>query len=114
MKQYIDTIIDQLILWFTFLFIFIFVLVADSSRALEFSTKHDELTGLLRLKALEEEFLQLSSVRGYSNFATVIVKLDFYEEIHNSLGYEISDKILKKASERISINVDNRVLISRN
>lgn len=110
---HIDTIIDQLILWFTFLFIFIFVLVADSSRALEFSTKHDELTGLLRLKALEEEFLQLSSVRGYSNFATVIVKLDFYEEIHNSLGYEISDKILKKASERISINVDNRVLISK-
>ena len=56
---HIDTIIEQLILWLTFLFTFIFVLVADSSRVLEFKERHDELTGLLRLKALEEEFLKL-------------------------------------------------------
>lgn len=110
---HIDTIIEQLILWLTFLFTFIFVLVADSSRVLEFKERHDELTGLLRLKALEEEFLKLWSVRGYSDFSVVIIKLDFFEEIHNSLGYETSDKILKKASEKISKNIDNQVLISK-
>ncbi|MDI3243779.1 putative bifunctional diguanylate cyclase/phosphodiesterase [Pseudoalteromonas agarivorans] len=110
---HVSTIINQSILWLTFLFAFIFTLVADSSRILEFNAKHDELTGFLRLKTLKDKFSEYCSIKKCNNFAVVIIKIDFFDEIQNSLGYEISDQITKQTAEKIKANSGNQVLISK-
>lgn len=110
---HIDTIIDQSILWLTFMFIFIFVQVADSSRIIQFRAKHDELTGLLKLTALDAEFLNISTAKRSSYFSTVMLRLDFFEVIHNSLGYRISDKLINSVSARIQKNTNDIALIAK-
>ena len=110
---HIDTIIDQSILWLTFMFIFIFVQVADSSRIIQFRAKHDELTGLLKLTALEAEFLKASYAKRGNNFSTVILKVDFFEEMYISLGYKISDELIKSVSARIYESTHNIALIAK-
>ncbi|WP_301003344.1 bifunctional diguanylate cyclase/phosphodiesterase [Pseudoalteromonas sp.] len=109
----IDTIIDQSILWLTFIFIFIFVQVADSSRIIQFGAKHDELTGLLKLTALEAEFLNVSAAKRSSYFSTVMLRLDFFEVIHNSLGYKISDELINSVSARIQKSTNDIALIAK-
>ena len=110
---HIDTVIDQSILWLTFMFIFIFVQVADSSRIIQFRSRHNELTGLLKLSALETEFLKISSAKRSGHFSTVILRLDFFEVIHNSLGYKISDELIKSVSTRIKNSSTDSVLIAK-
>jgi diguanylate cyclase (GGDEF)-like protein len=110
---HIDTVIDQSILWLTFMFIFIFVQVADSSRIIQFRSRHNELTGLLKLSALETEFLKISSAKRSVHFSTVILRLDFFEVIHNSLGYKISDELIKSVSTRIKNSSTDSVLIAK-
>lgn len=107
------SIIDQSILWLTFMFIFIFVQVADSSRIIQFRAKHDELTGLLKLTALEAEFLKASSTNRRNNFSTVILKVDFFDEIYISLGYKISDELIKSVSARIHESTHNIALTAK-
>ena len=108
-----DTIIDQTILWLTSIFIFIFVQVADSSRVIQFRAKHDELTGLLKLTALEDEFIKVTSEKHFNNFSTVILKVDFFEAIYISLGYKICDELINNVSLRIRESTNNIALIAR-
>lgn len=111
-----STVINQLILWLTFAFVFVVVLIADSSRLAELRAKYDEVTGFLRLEALNQVFTNLQSMKLINNFSTAVLKLDFFEATYNTLGHKTSDQLLKDVALRISSRTqhdDNSIIVAR-
>lgn len=111
-----STVINQLILWLTFAFVFVVVLIADSSRLAEIRAKYDEVTGLLRLEAVNQSFKNVQSLKEFNSFSTAVVKLDFFESTYNTLGHITSNMLLKETALRISNlakNIDNTIIVSK-
>jgi diguanylate cyclase (GGDEF)-like protein/PAS domain S-box-containing protein len=70
---------------------------------LRYHATHDELTGLAnRVQALDELEGMLGRNSGSTTVAAILVGIDDFKEINDSLGHEFGDEVLKAVAARIT------------
>ncbi len=72
---------------------------------LRFQATHDDLTGLLNRRALSRQIDQLLGDPGCSSIAVLLLDLDRFKVINDSLGHERGDELLVVISDRIRLSV---------
>lgn len=72
---------------------------ADESRL--FSARHDPLTGLLGRAALVEHLNELA-IAGHSAGGLLLLDLDDFNVINDSLGHDVGDAVLLEVARRVS------------
>jgi len=82
---------------------------AHQYNKLEFMAHHDSLTGLPNRSYFHQAFNKRSSRSGFTSAALLLLDLDRFKEINDTLGHHIGDELLQKIGPRL-----NRVLTSRN
>lgn len=70
---------------------------------LEYHALHDDLTGLANRKLLTERLEQAihNSQQEKSSFSILIMDLDRFKEVNDTLGHEVGDKLLQKVAKRL-------------
>ena len=80
--------------------------ITESRKAalrLEFLAEHDELTGLLNRRGLRRKFADMQENSGSS--ALVIMDLDRFKNVNESLGHATGDIILRRIAERCKTHI---------
>jgi diguanylate cyclase (GGDEF)-like protein len=103
-RVFVLLIAGLLLLWAV-----LFRIVQGASRRLrrqaaenEHQARHDALTGLLnRSSFYERVHAAIASVRGGHRVAVMIVDLDRFKEVNDTLGHHSGDLLLKQAGERL-------------
>jgi diguanylate cyclase (GGDEF)-like protein/PAS domain S-box-containing protein len=72
---------------------------ADESRL--FAARHDSLTGLLDRAALVEHLNELA-IGGHDTGGLLLLDLDDFNEINDSLGHDVGDAVLLEVARRVS------------
>jgi diguanylate cyclase (GGDEF)-like protein/PAS domain S-box-containing protein len=71
-------------------------------QAIEYQAKHDELTGLPNRHFFTERLEELvSNARQGSSLAAMIMDLNGFKEINDTLGHEIGDALLQAIAQRL-------------
>ena len=72
-------------------------------KELEYHALHDELTGLANRKLLTERLEQAihNSQQERASFSILIMDLDRFKEVNDTLGHEVGDKLLQKVAKRL-------------
>lgn len=99
---------NQMLLWLTAAFSFIYLLAADTSKRLRSESKklatmarYDDITGLLRRDAFNQDIEQLAIGCEGCRRAVIFVNLDNFNSINDSLGHDLGDQILAITAKRI-------------
>ena len=76
---------------------------------------YDQLTGLPNRTLLRErmEHALRRAVRNHAGVATMILDMDRFKEVNDTLGHEIGDKLLIEASKRIRASVRDQDTVAR-
>ena len=82
---------------------------ATASR-LWFLANHDDLTGLPRRRVLDERLAKIDPEAGA---ALVLVNLDQFKDVNDTLGHATGDQLLKETARRISGLAPEDALVSR-
>lgn len=86
-----------------------------AERALEALAFHDPLTGLGNRAHFSREFdgvLQRTKA-GSSNAGLLLLDLDHFKEVNDSLGHAAGDELLRRVSERLSLSVNTSGMVFR-
>lgn len=87
--------------------IFVIRHVTKQAIQLEHQALHDELTGLAN-RLLFQDRLQSSILRGQRqaiSFSTILIDLDDFKAVNDSLGHNVGDMLLQEVSRRLKNNV---------
>ena len=78
-------------------------IIAETS-VLEYQSLHDPLTGLPNRMLLQDrlEYAIAQSLREQNSMAFLLMDLDRFKEINDTLGHHIGDRLLQEAAKRIS------------
>ncbi|MCW8986742.1 MAG: EAL domain-containing protein, partial [Gammaproteobacteria bacterium] len=70
---------------------------------LEYHALHDELTGLANRKLLTDRLDQAihNAQQERTSFAILIMDLDRFKEVNDTLGHEVGDKLLQQVAKRL-------------
>lgn len=70
---------------------------------LEYHALHDDLTGLANRKLLTDRLDQAihNSQQERTSFAILVMDLDRFKEVNDTLGHEVGDKLLQKVAQRL-------------
>lgn len=82
---------------------------ATASR-LWYLANHDDLTGLPGRRILEERIMEVDPASGA---ALVLVDLDQFKDINDTLGHALGDQVLRETARRVSGLVSGDALVSR-
>ncbi len=74
---------------------------------------HDVLTGLPNRQALYENASQLFSDLAVKKAALIYIDMDNFKYINDTMGHDFGDELIKQASKRISINMNNKGILYR-
>lgn len=74
--------------------------IAEREESIRFSAYHDSLTGLVNRHRLEQLIEERLAGRSQS-LGVLILDLDRFKDINETLGYEAGDRLLMEVSERI-------------
>ncbi|QNU68501.1 EAL domain-containing protein [Ruminiclostridium herbifermentans] len=74
---------------------------------------HDVLTGLPNRQALYENASQLFSDLPAKKAALILIDLDNFKYINDTMGHDFGDELIKKASERLLLNMNNKGILYR-
>lgn len=87
---------------------------AQQINDLEFMAHHDSLTGLSNRSLFHQVFAEKIKHSSYKSAALLLMDLDRFKEINDTLGHHIGDDLLKEIGPRLeSILTDKKVLLSR-
>jgi len=89
--------------------------VTKQANLLEHKALHDELTGLAN-RLLFHDRLQTSIMRGQRQamfFSTILLDLDGFKMINDTLGHNIGDLVLKEVARRLKNNVRKTDTVAR-
>jgi diguanylate cyclase (GGDEF)-like protein len=77
---------------------------ASTSLAHERKANHDSLTGLLNRGAFVDRLTNVieASRQGSSTRALILLDLDGFKSINDSLGHQVGDKVLREVADRIT------------
>lgn len=86
-----------------------------SEKKLEFLRQHDTLTGLPNRILLRDRFEQAvaAAARGNSDVAVLVLDVDNFKQINDSLGHALGDQLLVRTVERLQGCIRNTDTISR-
>jgi diguanylate cyclase (GGDEF)-like protein len=81
--------------------------VQQRQQALEYQTLHDDLTGLANRNLLLDRLEQLinTAKRHHQSVCIMMIDLDRFKEVNDSLGHQVGDQLLIQVSARL-----NRIL----
>lgn len=89
--------------------------VLDETSSLEHQTQHDALTRLPNRVLLYDRLEQavLSGARDRRVFALMMMDLDRFKEINDTLGHPVGDQMLKQVGERLLAQLRNTDTVAR-
>lgn len=89
--------------------------VRERQQALEYNALHDGLTNLANRTCLNEHLEQSlkTTKRQQGNLALLILDLDHFKEVNDTLGHQMGDQLLLKVSDRLSGLMRRSDLIAR-
>ncbi len=87
----------------------------EKSERLNYIAYYDPLTGLANRTLFHERLTQhiAAAHRDAGNFALVVVNIDRFEAINNSLGRQVGDRLLRQAAERFARCVGDAFAVAR-
>jgi len=86
----------------------------DLARAREYEALHDALTGLPNRALFARELDQaLEAARGDSRAAVLLMDLDQFKEVNDTLGHHTGDQLLQQVADRLRETVGDRGLVAR-
>lgn len=81
---------------------------------LEFMAHHDSLTGLSNRAFFHQAFQEKITSPGFSSAALLLLDLDRFKEVNDTLGHHIGDKLLQTIGPRLErVFAGQRILLSR-
>ena len=83
------------------------------NQELEYLSLYDELTGLPNRSLFRDRIRKEIDQHGDSDFALLIVDIDRFQEINDTLGHEAGDQLLRVVAERFAKALDPADTISR-
>jgi len=87
---------------------------AQQINDLEFMAHHDSLTGLSNRSLYHKIFKQKLANPSYKSAALLLLDLDRFKDINDTLGHHIGDELLQKIGPRLNqVFSDESILISR-
>lgn len=104
---------------FSIVFLWVLYYSSSSSNQLlqktNFQASHDQLTGLFNrnyfIDAMQQVINTLRSTQGYSSL--LLIDLDHFKTINDSLGHDVGDVLLKEASRRMQELVSRNTVVAR-
>ena len=87
--------------------------LAFRHRLLRRLTRTDDLTGLLNRRAFNEDCRQRIAAAGNRRGALLLLDLDRFKEINDSLGHEAGDRLLIQVGARLSHSLRSGDLLAR-
>ncbi|MCF8199154.1 MAG: bifunctional diguanylate cyclase/phosphodiesterase [Sulfuritalea sp.] len=84
-----------------------------ANQELEYITLYDHLTGLPNRSLFRDRVSKEIDQHGNGSLALLIVDIDGFQEINDSLGHEVGDELLRTVAERFSHVLDPADTISR-
>ncbi|VAW61348.1 diguanylate cyclase/phosphodiesterase (GGDEF & EAL domains) with PAS/PAC sensor(s) [hydrothermal vent metagenome] len=87
----------------------------DKSDQLEHIALHDDLTGLPNRKLLADRLEQvyLHSQRNAQTFVLLLIDLDRFKEVNDTLGHQFGDELLKVVASRLSESIREDDTVAR-
>ncbi|MFT4938966.1 MAG: diguanylate cyclase (GGDEF)-like protein/PAS domain S-box-containing protein [Paraglaciecola sp.] len=87
---------------------------ANQIKELDYMAHYDSLTGLSNRLLFHSTFEEKSSTAGYQSAALLLLDLDRFKEINDTLGHHMGDILLQKIGPRLKqAFAEHNVLISR-
>ena len=89
--------------------------VTKQASQLEHQALHDDLTGLAN-RLLFEDRLKSSILRGQRqamSFSTILIDLDDFKEVNDSLGHNVGDLVLQEVARRLKNNIRKMDTVAR-
>ncbi|MGP1720639.1 bifunctional diguanylate cyclase/phosphodiesterase [Shewanella frigidimarina] len=89
-----------------------------AAKTIDFQANHDHLTGLVNRKYLFEQ-LQIMIEATHEqehisqSFSLLLMNLDHFKQINDSLGHDCGDAVLQKLAKRLLQNIPDNALLSR-
>ncbi len=68
----------------------------------QFAIYHDELTGLLNRRTIDEEVAKLNQVHQVKNVGVMMMDIDHFKKFNDTYGHAAGDIVLKEVAARIS------------
>ncbi|WP_019614537.1 bifunctional diguanylate cyclase/phosphodiesterase [Psychromonas ossibalaenae] len=89
--------------------------VQEQKETLEYQASYDQLTSLPNRTLLLDRIEQTIklSLRAKNSLAILLIDLDHFKEINDSLGHQIGDQVIKKVAERLTDNVRSTDTVAR-
>ncbi|HEB82018.1 MAG TPA: EAL domain-containing protein [Gammaproteobacteria bacterium] len=87
----------------------------EKNEQLKHMALHDRLTGLSNRTLLSDRLEQLlrQSQRNEQHFALLLIDLDRFKEINDTLGHQFGDKLLKQVSQRLLKSIREEDSVAR-
>jgi len=87
----------------------------EKSQELEWASEHDALTGLPNRRAFQKRLQAavLRSMRHGSKVGLLIIDLDHFKHVNDTLGHAAGDALLKKFSERLKTSMRGDDFVGR-
>lgn len=83
----------------------------------QYLASHDQLTGLgnrrLLLQRLEDAATHLHLHGHDGNLALLLLDIDRFKWINESLGHDLADEVLRQVAQRLNANTDNHITLAR-
>ena len=89
--------------------------IRQRQAALHFQATHDNLTGLPNRVYITERIrhMVVSPERDGSGFALLLLDLDRFKEINDTLGHQFGDQILEQVSARLTFELRDEDIVAR-
>jgi len=89
--------------------------VSQRQHALEHQTLHDTLTSLPNRFLLNErlEYLTSTARRNQMHFTLMVLDLDNFKDINDSLGHQVGDAVIIETAKRLQSNMTNSEMLAR-